>query len=189
MAHLQDDPDATEAAAACSVKRVVALARRLAIGFALLVTLASQGFLSSYRIAGSSMTPAFLDGDRVVVAGLSSWSLPPRRGETVIAEVRGEVVIKRVAGLPGETIALGHGVVLSDGLPADDPIPASFHDRCDFAPVRLARDEYFLLGDHRCVSVDSREFGPVARDSILGRVIMRVPRREPQAAAAARARD
>lgn len=149
--------------------------RRGCVGAALVLALAQQIFLASYRVAGSSMTPAFLDGDRVVVSRTPGFFGEPRRGEPVIARVHGEVVIKRVVGVPGDTISLGHGVLRRNGRVADDPVPASYHDRSETGPVTLGAGQYYLLGDHRRVSIDSREFGPVGADSILGRVILRVP--------------
>ena len=101
--------------------------------------------------------------------------------------MNGEVVIKRVAAVPGDTIALSHGVVWCDGHVAADPIPSCYHDDADFAPTRLAAGRYFLLGDHRRISVDSREFGPVDHDAILGRVILRVPQQGSKVLAGARA--
>jgi signal peptidase I len=160
---------------------------RVAVATALVLTLVQQSSLTSYRVAGASMTPAFLDGDRVVVAKTPGFFGEPRRGETVIARVNGEVVIKRVAAVPGDTIALSHGVVWRDGHVADDPVPGRYHDECDFAPTRLASGSYFLLGDHRRISVDSREFGPVDHDAILGRVILRVPQQGSKLLAGARA--
>jgi len=149
--------------------------RRLAIVVALLLSLVQQAFLVSYRVAGSSMMPAFIDGDRVLVCKTPGFFGQPRAGETIIARVHGEVVIKRVAGTPGDTISLCHGCLHRNGVLVDDAVPASFHDVCDVAPLTLGADEYFLLGDHRRVSIDSREFGPVHLQNIIGKVILRMP--------------
>ncbi len=151
-------------------------------------SLLSQGAFDSYRVAGASMAPAFADGDRIVVAGLPGFFGEPRCGEAVIARVGGEVVIKRIVGRPGDVIEVGDGWLRRNGAPADDLIPPEFHDHADFGPLQLREDEFFLLGDHRDVSIDSREFGPVARTDLLGRVILRVPALSPTEPAVARER-
>jgi signal peptidase I len=164
------------------------LVQRFLVGLALGLAMAQQSYLSSYRISGNSMTPAFLDGDRVVVAKSAGFLGEPHCGEAIIAEVDGEVVIKRVAGTPGDVVELSHGVLRRNGERVLDPIPSRYRDVCDFGPRTLGGDEYFLLGDHRRVSIDSREFGMVARAHILGRVMLRVPQSPAGAAAGAAAR-
>lgn len=166
----------------------VRVVRRLALGLALVFSLVQRNLLASYRISGASMTPAFLDGDRVVVADLPGFFGPPQLGEAVIAHVHGETLIKRVAGLPGETISVGHGLVRLDGTPSPDPIPPCYHDDSELAPLVLGPGQYFLLGDHRRVSVDSREFGPVDGADIIGRVLLRIPLHAPERIAGARSR-
>jgi signal peptidase S26 family len=83
------------------------------------------------------------------------------------ADAKGaDFVAKRVIGVPGDTIAGRDGRVLVNGRKADDiPTPP-------FAAVRLGRDEYFVMGDNRSYSQDSRDFGPVPREAIFSRVIL-----------------
>jgi signal peptidase I len=183
--------DRDDDAAPVPAETLLRLARRFLVGLALGLGMVQQGYLTSYRIAGNSMTPAFLDGDRVVVARSPGLFGEPHCGEAVIAEVDGEVVIKRVAARPGDVVALAHGVLRRNGESVADPIPADYRDACDFGPERLSGEQYFLLGDHRRVSIDSREFGPVERGHILGRVILRVPQQQlgPQAGAVERRRS
>ncbi len=183
-----DDDRSAPGSASCPIEANLRFVQRFLVGLALGLAMAQQAYLSSYRIAGNSMTPAFLDGDRVVVAKSAGFLGEPHCGEAIIAEVDGEVVIKRVAGTPGDVVELAHGELRRNGCRVDDPIPASYRDACDFGPRRLGGDEYFLLGDHRRVSIDSREFGPVARDHILGRVMLRVPTGSTAAAAGVAAR-
>ena len=184
MDHDGDDPGPDSPALETRLR----LVQRFLIGLALGLAMAQQAYLSSYRIAGNSMTPAFLDGDRVVVAKSAGILGEPHCGEAIIAEVDGEIVIKRVAGTPGDLVELKNGQLRRNGLRVVDPIPASYRDASDFGPRRLGGDEYFLLGDHRRVSIESREFGPVARDHIVGRVMLRVPARPAGASAGAAAR-
>ncbi len=164
-------------------------APRLLIALMLLLALLAQATLDSYRVAGASMTPAFRDGDRIVVATMPGFFGEPRCGETIIARVADEVLLKRVVGLPGDVIEEVDGVLRRNGELLSDPIPAAYHDHSRFGPIVLGADQFFLMGDHRRVSIDSREFGPVSRDELLGRVILRVPAPVPRPAAEVLARE
>jgi len=125
--------------------------------------------LTCYRISGSSMVPSFEDGDRVLVTSL--WSV--EAGDAVIAHYGGEALIKRVAALPGDSVELVDGVLFRNGRRAADVIDPDFLDRSDL-PFRLLKPgEYFLLGDNRRISVDSRVFGPLDGSEIIGKVVYR----------------
>jgi signal peptidase I len=126
-----------------------------------------------YRVSGSSMLPAYHDGDRVLVTSMPAVSGGIGVGDTVIAEVAGETLIKRVLALPGETVWFEDGHIVRDGRGAVDFVPESMLDHCTSGAVQLGNDEYFLLGDNRRVSVDSRVFGALPRDAIIGKVLMR----------------
>jgi len=129
--------------------------------------------LTSYRVAGSSMRETLQDGDRILVCE-AGWLLAPAVGDTVVAEVEDEVLVKRVVAGPGDSIGMWHGRVLRNGLAVAESIPPELDCGDSFPAVRLGADEYFLLGDHRRVSVDSREFGPVRASQLLGRVLLRI---------------
>ncbi len=134
-------------------------------------------------IRGSSMLPTLHNGDRALVWRLGYRFRAPRRQEVVICHYPGrhirqcrwipQVFVKRVVGLPGDVIEFIGGVVFINGQALDEPYldPA----RCRFPQTRsprvLGADEYFVLGDHRDRSSDSRMVGPIRRRDIRGRVI------------------
>ncbi len=135
------------------------------------------------RIQGGSMLPTLHNRDFALV-----WRLPylfrePRRGDVVICHYPGRMMkrlpflpqafVKRVIGLPGDTLEWVEGELLLNGEPLAEPYldPA----RCRFPrtrpPVTLGPDEYFVLGDNRDSSNDSRRVGPLSRRAIRGRVV------------------
>jgi signal peptidase I len=81
--------------------------------------------------------------------------------------------IKRVIGLPGDTIAMEAGTVYVNGEPLFEPyVPEEFRDRYSrLAPFKVPPDQYFVLGDHRTSSNDSRNWGPVHRRYIYGKAV------------------
>ena len=136
---------------------------------------------SHFRVEGHSMWPTLTDGDLLHVLP-KSWSTRGfTRGAVVVTRSpvsSGEFWVKRIVGLPGEFVSVSvSGVVLVDDAPVDDRYgrywPGARAGRpgnwfCD-------DDEYFLMGDNRADSGDSRRYGPVAWDSIVGRVWLRWP--------------
>jgi len=147
--------------------------------FAVAVT---AGFIVLGRAAGgSSMSPTIpaCDG-RWLAEGLTYRFRDPHRGEIVVIHASGQVggsvapdpnardlnLGKRVIGIPGDTVVGRDGRVFVNGTKADDIATDPF------PRTRLAADEYFVLGDNRSFSQDSRAFGPVPRDAIFGRVVL-----------------
>ena len=130
-----------------------------------------RGRLMRVEVAGESMTPALLPGDFLVLRRDVSAYL--EAGEVVAVvdprpEGDGRILLKRVVGLPGEALRIGGGAQVN-GRVLDEPYahgetPAEQHRGIN----RLGEDEYFLLGDNRGASTDSRDFGPVRREAILG---------------------
>ena len=150
----------------------------------LLAALALRLFVVNIaRIQGSSMLSTLWDKDWALV-----WRLPylfrtPRRQEVVICHYPGrkmkrlpflpQAFVKRVIGLPGDTIEFIEGVVHINGQPLDEPYldPARCRIQRSRPPRTLGPDEYFVMGDHRDRSNDSRSVGPLRRRAIRGRVI------------------
>lgn len=124
--------------------------------------------LRLYSIPSGSMSPTLKAGDRVCVETTSQAR--PKRGEIwVFTSPRGSAFVKRIVGLPGETIEVAAGRVRIDGEPLEELYLASVPSYT-MPPVHLAAGEYFLLGDNRNASNDSHVLGPVPEDKFLGRV-------------------
>jgi signal peptidase I len=131
-----------------------------------------------YTVASTSMEPELKDGNRLVVDKLAYRFGEVRRGDVVVFDTSrisdetvrlGETLVKRVIGLPGESVRAVDGVVLVDGVPVPEPSPGT-PKTPSFGPVQVPDGSVFVLGDNRVVSIDSRTFGPVPADAIIGRV-------------------
>ncbi len=124
------------------------------------------------RVDGRSMLETLHDGEYVIVEKYPYLFDDPVRFDIVACFYPGDgqtLNVKRVLGLPGETIELRDGVLYVDGeYVAQDMLQHLSLD--NLGPVTLAPGYYFVLGDNRPNSLDSRHVGPIARDAILGRV-------------------
>ena len=117
--------------------------------------------------------------DRVIANRLVYRFHDPRRGDIIVFKAPAHVeaacnvggtFIKRLVGLPGETVSMRNGYVFINGVRLDEPYlqPAyRGHESGDWAPIPSG--EYFVLGDNRAMSCDSRRWGVVPRDNIIGR--------------------
>jgi signal peptidase I len=142
----------------------------------LLVALAWVGLFHFSVVRGSSMTPSIQDGDRIVVDHLSYVMGEVRRGDVVVLRYPLDPTldyIKRVIGLPGERVRLAGGRVWIDGEELVEPYVAAA-DPATRLETTVAPGHYFVLGDNRPHSSDSREFGLVPRELLVGRVDLRV---------------
>jgi signal peptidase I len=133
-------------------------------------------------VDGGSMEPTYRDADRLLVTRLSGRLFRPGRFAVVVAveptDPRRECV-KRVVGLPGETVALRAGRLVVDGAELPERF-APRRDAADFGPVTVPAGAYFLLGDNREASLDSRAWARqsppvwVRGEMIRGRVLLRL---------------
>jgi signal peptidase I len=150
----------------------------VAVVLLLLLLLTRLFVLQPFSVAGESMQGAADDGSTVVANRLSYLFGDPERGDIVVMQQPREgqsgVIIKRVIGLPGETVEMRNCDVLIDGVLLDEPYRAATSVQCDVevAPTVIGDDEVFVLGDLRDRSDDSRYFGLVPFDLIVGRVIV-----------------
>src|SRR5713101_4068983 len=144
----------------------------IAIGLALVIIV----FLyQPVKVEGTSMAPLLSDQERIFINKFVYRFEPIERGDVVVFWYpldHTKSFIKRVVGLPGETVEIRQGAVYVDGTPLAEPyVPPQYEDMSDYGPVRVPSDSYFVMGDHRISSNDSRVFGPVASRFIYGRAV------------------
>lgn len=129
-------------------------------------------------IPSESMMPTLKVGDHLIVDKIAYKIEGIKRGDIVIfnppptAQLDEKVLIKRVVGLPGETIAVKNGSVLINGTPIEEPY-ISEKPRSDFGPYLIPNNEVFVMGDNRNNSFDSRFWGPLPINNIIGKAEFR----------------
>lgn len=144
-------------------------------------------FMQPHQVNGESMVPNFQSGDYVLTDKVSYKLGVPERGDVIVFHAPASAncpsgtgcdFIKRVLGLPGEQVEVKNNAIFIDGQPLTEPyIPASFETNPGaFSRNRviiLGPNEYFAVGDNRPYSSDSRAWGPVPFDNIVGRAFFR----------------
>lgn len=143
---------------------------------AIVIALLIHVFLAqATRVYGQSMEPGLHTNQRLVIEKLSYHLHGPRRGDVVVLHDPGgspELLIKRIIGLPGERVTIADGRVYSDGVPLDEPYltqPTQGGGRSWVVPPL----HVFVMGDNRSASRDSRIFGSVPLDQIVGHAVFR----------------
>ena len=139
--------------------------------------------IQPFLVSGSSMVPNFSDGDYLLVDQITYRFRVPGRGEVVVfrpPENDSTYFIKRIIGLPGETIRISGGkvIVSGGGYPEETVLqegylPPSFATRGEEEFI-LSQDEYMLLGDNRSYSFDSRSWGALKKGNIVGLARLRL---------------
>jgi signal peptidase I len=153
----------------------------LLIGAALVIALLIKTFLvQAFYIPSESMVPTLKVHDRVLVNKLSYKMHPIHRGDIVVftkppAETSDiKDLIKRVIGLPGDTVSGQNGHVYIDGRQLNEPYLPAGTVTDNFAPVKIPTGDVWVMGDNRPDSKDSRAFGPIRESSVVGRAFLRI---------------
>src|SRR5450755_3589608 len=170
-----DTPETTEHSKSALIATVAWL-RDLVLS----VLIAALVILFLYRpvkVEGTSMMPSLFDQERLFINQFSyKFGIGDiRRGDTVVfyfPEDPTESYIKRVIGLPGDTVAVDDGYVIVDGKKlVENYVPAEYRDDRSYALKTVPPGQYFVLGDHRSSSNDSRAWGFVPRNYIYGKAV------------------
>ena len=133
-----------------------------------------------FQISNEAMVPAFLPGDHVIAHRAAYHAAEPQRGDVVVyryPDEKGTLFLHRVIGVPGDRIEVRHQVVsVNDGALTEpyvqhtDPSMAG-NVRDNLGPITVPPDAYFVLGDNREESLDSRFLGPIGKEHILGQAV------------------
>ena len=125
------------------------------------------------RVEGTSMLPRLVDQDRLFINKFVYHFEAIERGDVVVFHYPRDPqksYIKRIIAVPGDRLRIDRGqVYVNDKLLSEPYIPEEYRDTRSMDPVVIDRNEYFVMGDHRSISSDSREFGPVKKDLIYGK--------------------
>lgn len=142
---------------------------------AALAVLIATLFLPVLQISGTSMEPTLYNGDIIILLKTRSYD----QGDLCSFAYENKYLIKRIIGRPGDTVQInGDGVVFVNGTALDEPyVTEQALGECDIEfPYQVPDNHYFVMGDHRSTSIDSRSsaIGCVNKDQIVGRVVLRV---------------
>lgn len=140
--------------------------------FAVLIILEKKYFLDIVDVSGKSMNPVLSNSDTCIETK-SLYQIS--RYDIVVVHADDSYLIKRVIALPDETIQIKDGKVYVDSKPLADDVGVEIEDAgCAADPIQLGKDEYFVLGDNRNDSKDSRSFGKVKAEDVDGKVLFRI---------------
>ena len=150
---------------------------------ALVIVLPIRYFLfQPFIVKGDSMVPNFHSGDYLIIDEISYRFNAPKRGEVIVfkyPENPSQKFIKRIIGLPGDTVEIKDGQVIlydkdNNQQVLEEAYLPSSKETYGNIKVSLGSDQYFVLGDNRPYSSDSRTWGPLPKSNIIGRVFIRV---------------
>lgn len=163
-----------------AMKEVISFLRDLAVSMAVILVLCNF-VVRPVRVYGDSMYPTLLDGGIGFsnVLGMKTGSIERFDIAIIYVEEKNEYLVKRVIGLPGETVAYKNGQLYINGEPVEETfLDQAYVESCgpyfmsDVAEITLGDDEYYCLGDNRPASSDSRYYGPFKAENIRSKGVL-----------------
>lgn len=157
---------------------------KIAVLAAVIIVPIRYFLVQPFFVRGASMEPTFQDGEYLVIDELSYRMREPHRGEVIVfryPQAPSQFFIKRIIGLPGETVRVEQGQVTVENKQHPEGVilneaaylPPETRTGGQALRIELGADEFFVLGDNRPVSSDSRSWGALPRNDIIGRVWVR----------------
>ena len=125
-------------------------------------------------VKGDSMNPKYKNNDFMFLNKIIYSFKPIRRGEVIVLKYRNNDLIKRVIGLPNDKIKVENGKLYINNKEVKENYINSYTASYDFDEITLKDNEYFVMGDNRYNSYDSRNFGTIMKNNIIGRVEFRI---------------
>ena len=144
------------------------------IALTLIIFLVIRFAIQSYRVSGPSMLPGLQTDDYVLVNKIAYLFHAPERGDVIVFHYpldTSEDFIKRVIGLPGDTVSLDNKTVQVDGVVLHEPYISEAYNPSG-KTIKVPMDEYFVLGDNRPLSDDSRDWGFVPKADLVGKAVI-----------------
>lgn len=149
--------------------------------FILCLFLVPEFICCKYTVEGKSMESTLKNGQQLIGEKVSYVFTDPKRFDVVVVQPyegqKDNYYVKRVIGLPGETVEIKGSVLLINGKVMSDPyINEPMWDTTKYGPLTLGKDEYLVMGDNRNYSIDSRDdsIGPIPKDRFIAKVFLRV---------------
>lgn len=154
------------------------------IVIALLIVIPVRTYIAQpFIVSGPSMDPTFNTGQYLIIDQVSYYFSEPKRGDVIVFRYPRDpkiFYIKRIVGLPGETLSVDTGKVTvinttnPEGVLLDEPYVIKDHRTSETFKITLGPTEYFVMGDNRAESSDSRSWGPMDKKYIIGRPLLRL---------------
>lgn len=148
----------------------------ITLGLALIIFIVMQTTIQSSIVDGSSMQPGLENGQRLIVLKTAYTFGEPQRGDIIIIHppvAPHKQWVKRLIGMPGDTVEVKDGTVFINGIPLDEPYIKD-EPEYRFGPYTVPEGNYFVMGDDRNNSTDSHYGWTVTRDNIVGEVWLRI---------------